>query len=185
MKKTLFFSLLLIIACKDQPTNSATQNKNAGNCTVTVEEIQSALIGKPLSTVANFNNCFELRDTTIDDEEEVEFKAKAYYQNGNLAFLANSADAINISRVTVETKNFSTKNGICVGDDMKKIMPFIGSEMPVLPDGYIGVLDKNNPKVMYQLNSEDYPETLEQEIGNNVKKIPATMHITAIVIDEK
>ena len=184
MIKTLFFSLLLIIACKDQTTNSTAQNKNVGNCAVTVEEIQFALIGKPLSTVAHFNNCFELRDTTIDDEEEVELKAKAYYQNGNLAFLAKSTDAMNISRVTIETKNFITKNGISVGDDMKKIMPFIGSEMPELPDGYIGVLDKNNPKVMYQLNSEDYPETLEQEIGNDVKKIPATMRVTAIVIDE-
>ena len=185
MKKTLLFSAFLsLIACQEQPASSAVQKSATGNCSVTAEELEASLIGKTLNAAAGFNSCFVVTDTIVGDEG-VQWKAKAFSLNGNLEFLAESTDenVDAVNRITIEGTHIATKNGIKVGDDAKKLLPFMNAEMPALPDGYLGVLDKDNNKTLYQLNSEDFPDTLEQEIAGDVKKIPETMKVTAIVID--
>lgn len=105
MRNTIFVFMGLLAGCGEGVRAKAGGGETLKGDTLpglTVSRLKREMLGKELQVLPKYSG-FESRDTVMEGEEEVKWKAKGYYTAGRLIFLAEGdwEDSSRVHRLTV------------------------------------------------------------------------------------
>lgn len=154
-------------------------------CNLTVERLKDELLGKSLSAASSMADCFTIKDTLMEGDDEVEWKAKAFYKEGRLIFLAeaNWQDTKSISRITILNNAIKTSLGVAVGSELSAIKDCISNKIPSMPDGYLSFQDARYSQILYNMDIDKHSELVEGRI-DKVDKMPQDIKVSSITVQK-
>jgi hypothetical protein len=175
-------SILFLAGCSTG-NNNRTTDRQAGCDTLTPARLKTDLLGKDLSHLPAYR-CFVARDTTLEGDEGIQWKGKAFYIDSELVFLAeaNWQDARKVHRITIVGSQVK-EGGLFVDQRFADIKGMVSDKIPTSPDGYLFLTYKKDTAISIQLDiagaSSDSP------LFNGVSgldKVPDTLRVESIVI---
>jgi len=158
-------------------------NKSAKeNPCVNIKEIQSLLKKDIYSINEDFFKCFTLKDTILDSDDGVKWKGKVFYNKNNICLIAetNWQNPNIISQISILCDQLEIRKNVSVGKKFKDIYPFLSTSIPSMPDGYLALKDRENNKVTYFMNINEYPN-LSQGV-DSLQQIPNDLKVQIILI---
>lgn len=143
----------------------------------------ASLLDQPLKSLPCIQG-LNSRDTILEGDEGVSWKAKAYYHQQELGVLAES-DWVNkdlVSRVTICSPQLKEGN-LFVGQRMKNIRSIINRHVSASPDGYLFLSHKKQPNVSIQLDISQVSDTSKIFYGvETIDDIPDSISVESIII---
>jgi hypothetical protein len=180
----LHFIILMTLGCSNTPKSNYGAIERLSYCdTIRVEDVKKLVNHKKLSEVHSIWKCALEKDTLIESDDDVSWKAKAFYDNQTLLFTVESnwQDIDQVRQVNIYSNTVVNKNYVRVGSAFKDILAFIDiRNLPSLPDGYLAVLDKKDKSMLYFIDIEKYPK-LQQGVGS-ISQIPEDAKVLYITI---
>lgn len=154
-------------------------------CSITVNAIKDKLLNKNIPTIKNpWQPCFQQKNTLIRDEENesLSWNALVFSCNNKKAFLAESnwQNQQQISRISIMYEQIPTTSGVRVGDSFEKIRALVDSKIPVEPDGFLSLRDKEDPDIFYVMNIRKYPKLFNGV--DRLSEIPGSVRVELIVV---
>lgn len=188
MRKTsnFLFKILLFVFIASNYDSSlfAMARNDSTQCIENAEEI-ARILGKDIVKLGKEVAGYSTKDTILIDDEDVQWKGKVFYKNGDRSFMAevNWLDTVHISRITIFSKNICTKNKIHIGLSFGAMKDHVSKLIPSVPDGYFCLRDKDDKRINYWFNIDKY-----KKLGEGLfifSKIPKNIIVESIVIDDK
>jgi len=169
MKYIPILSILLLAGC------STGNNGLAG--------LKRELLGKNFDSLPVYRGYFA-RDTILEGDEGIRWKAKAYYSDSALVFLAEASweDARKVHRITILGPQI--KGGrLFVDQRFRDIRELVLDKIPSSPDGYLFLTYKKDTAISIQLDiaGEASGSPLFDGVSE-LGKIPDTLRVASIVI---
>jgi hypothetical protein len=179
IKYLLIFLIGTLLGC-----SSETRRGHEASCdTLTFVELKTQVLGKNINSLPSFN-CFVPKDTLLEGDEGVQWKAKAYYFEKQLAFLAETSweDNKKIIRVTI-LDSVIRDNELFVGQQFRSIKHLVSTEIPTAPDGYFFLLYDKDKDIQIQLDISGGPTQSPLFYGvTDIDQIPPNLAVESIVI---
>jgi hypothetical protein len=174
----------MTLGCSNTPKSNYGDIERLSYCdTIRVEDVKKLVNHKKLSEVHSIWKCALEKDTLIESDDDVSWKAKAFYDNQTLLFTVESnwQDIDQVRQVNIYSNTVVNKNYVRVGSAFKDILAFIDiRNLPSLPDGYLAVIDKKDKSMLYFIDIEKYPK-LQQGVGS-ISQIPEDAKVLYITI---
>jgi hypothetical protein len=160
---------------------------------LTVECIKKQCLDVELSNLKEnrFLDNYEVNDTIIFDEEneELYYKSVQVAQNDTVLFLLES-DIIShsrVKRITIVSNLIQTKNGITVGTAIGELKKHVKHDnLNSQPDGFLGLIDKENDDIIYMIDIEDKEDKEDKEelfYGiSSIDSLPSDLVVERIVL---
>jgi len=183
MKKSIliiFAFTLIVISC----LGDKNAIRNTPNSLCDTLEILSLKhwIGKPLKDIVSTAQ-FVVKDTLMEGDDDVTWKAKAVYCNNNLIYLAESnwQNKDKIYRITIVDKSVKEGN-IFIGQEFKYFAKAISTTIPNSPDGYLFLKLEKDTSVYLQLDISSIKDSVLFYGISNVNQIPQNLKVESIFI---
>lgn len=154
-------------------------------CSITVNAIKAKLLNKNIPMIHNpWTSCFQQKSTLISDEENEShsWNALVFSRHNKRAFVAegNWQDRQQISRISIFDEQILTASGVQVGDSFEKIQALVDSRIPVEPDGFLSLQDKEDPDIFYMMDISKYPKLFYGV--DLLSEIPGSVKVESIVV---
>lgn len=154
-------------------------------CSITVNAIKDKLLSKTISDIHNpWPPCFQQKNTLIRDEENesLSWNALVFSRNHKKVFVAegNWQEGQQISRISIIDEQIPTTSGVQVGDSFEKIQALVDSRIPVEPDGFLSLRDKEDPDIFYTMDISKYPKLFYGV--DRLSEIPGSVKVERIVV---
>jgi hypothetical protein len=124
------------------------------------------------------------RDTVLEGDEGVSWKAKAYYSGSELAFLAEAdwEDPKTVHRITILSPQVK-EGALAVGRRFGEIRRLVSPGIPSVPDGYLFVRGKEDSTISIELDISggEASRRLFQGVAD-LAAIPDTLRVVSIVV---
>ena len=178
----LLSSALLLASCTMKNPQQA-DARDAGCDTLTLGKLKREVLGKEIGKLPVYR-CYVSRDTSLEGDEGVQWKGKAYYRDSQLVFLAEATwdDPKQIHRITVLGPQIR-EGELFVNRQFKDIRGIVSDKVPSSPDGYLFLRYKEDTAVSIQLDISGAASDSPLSRGvSGLDKIPDTLKVESIVI---
>ncbi len=183
MKNIMFVFILSALAICGSPGCQHPADKTITDCHMPVEILKQQLVGKKITELQAFKKCYFMKDTVLEGDEGVSWKAVGFYsKNDEQLFYAETSweDQVSISRITIVSSAVPTQSGITVGKKVADYRTLFATDLPAMPDGYLAVTDKQDKTITYVLDITNHPEL---SMGAaSVDQLPGDLEIESIVV---
>ena len=173
----------MAVGCGNTTNSHSISNKSSDCDTIRTEDVKELIKHKKLSEVHSIWKCVVEKDTLIESDDDVSWKANAFYKNQTLLFTVetNWQDSNQVKRINIYSDEIADRNNIRVGASFRAISTFVDAmSLPSLPDGYLAVIDGTDKTVLYFIDIEKYPK-LQQGVSST-SQIPENAKVLYISV---
>jgi hypothetical protein len=177
---SLLFILTMCNGCSESALNSSLKEPT---CDTLTFKTLVGFLNRNIDETPSYK-CYNRRDTVIVGDEGESWKAKAYYKDSELVFIAESSweNVKKISRVTILSPKIKEGN-LSINQKFGNIRSLVSPNIPTSPDGYLFVQPTNDSKIFIQLDitARHTDSSLFYGVGD-ISKIPDDLIIESIII---
>ena len=134
MRYTIFMIFILLVYCSCDH-GKATPGHIAAGEAPTIAMVKEGMLGKDIGHLPVYP-CFAARDTSLEGDEGVQWKGKAFYSDSELVFLAEASwvDAKKVHRITIVGPQVK-EGGLFVDQRFADIRGMVSDKISTSPDG--------------------------------------------------
>jgi hypothetical protein len=182
MKYLPIISILFLAGCSTG-NNNRTTDRQVSCDTLTLAKLKTDLFGKDIGHLPVYR-CFVTRDTSLEGDEGVQWKGKAFYSDSELVFVAEASweDAKKVHRITIVGPQVK-EGGLFVDQRFGDIRGMVSDKIPSSPDGYLFLTYKKDTAISIQLDIAGAASGSPLFNGvSGLDKVPDTLRVESIVI---